>query len=162
MSNQIAEHTIESCYVIEVQMGTLFYSEVRKFCVKERTLCISALFFKNWATTNLLPNKLWQFASSCDWRMFLACFSQGWGQKWGSLPLLSLGTNASMVRKCCWLLEGKATQPIKQQAENRSDNCILGNNYLFTGHSFMTRNSNQTTRRFPLKGVYDWAETRYR
>jgi len=47
MSNRIAEHTIESCYVIEVQMATSFYSEVCKFCAKERTLCISALFFKN-------------------------------------------------------------------------------------------------------------------
>ena len=37
-------------------------------------------------------------------------FSQGWGQKWGSWPLLSLATDALMVRKCCWLLEGKTTQ----------------------------------------------------
>ena len=61
----------------------------------------------------------------CSLDMSLAGFSQGWGQKWGSLPLLSLVTDDSMVRKCCWLLEGKATQPIEQQAENRSDNCIL-------------------------------------
>ena len=45
------------------------------------------------------------------------CFGQSWRQKWGSLPLLSLVTDASMVMKRCWLLEGKATQLIKQQAE---------------------------------------------
>ena len=77
-------------------------------------------------------------------------FSQGWGQKWGSLPLLSLATDALMVRKCCWLLEGKTTQSIEQQAENKSDNCILGINYSFVGHTFVTRNSNQTTRCSPL------------
>ena len=75
-----------------------------------------------------------------------SCFSQCWGQKSGSLPLLSLATDALIVRKCCWLLEGKATQPIKQQEENRSDNCILGINYSFIEHTFVTRNSNQTTR----------------
>ena len=31
-----------------------------------------------------------------------------------------------MLRWLGSLLEGKATQPIEQQAENRSDNCILG------------------------------------
>ena len=45
------------------------------------------------------------------------CFGQSWRQKWGSLPLLSLVTDVSMVTKRCWLLEGKATQLIKQQAE---------------------------------------------
>ena len=69
--------------------------------------------------------------------------------------LLSLATDALMVRKHCRLLEGTylqavgnvvATQTIKQQTGNRSDNCILGNNYLLAGHAFVTRNSNQTTR----------------
>ena len=31
----------------------------------------------------------------------------------------------SMVRECCWLLEDKTAQPIKQQIENRSYSCIL-------------------------------------
>ena len=43
-----------------------------------------------------------------------------------NLLLLSLATDASIVRECCWLLEGKATQQIEQQTESRSDNCIRG------------------------------------
>ena len=89
-----------------------------------------------------------------------SCFSESWGQKWGSLLLLSLATDTSMVGKRCWLLESKATQPIEQQAENRSDNCILGDTYSFVGHAFVTRNSNQTTRR-SLPGGMDGREQNY-
>ena len=66
--------------------------------------------------------------------------------------LLLLVTDALMVRKRCRLREGKATQPIEQQAKNRSDNCILGKNNLFTEHAFVSRNSNQTTRFSPPGG----------
>ena len=38
----------------------------------------------------------------------------------------SLGTDALMVREHCWLVEGKATRQIKQQIEERIDNCIPG------------------------------------
>ena len=64
--------------------------------------------------------------------------------------LLSLATDASMVRKPCQPLEGKATQPIKQQAEKGIIICL-------PDHAFMTRNSNQTTRRSPPRGVDGWA-----
>ena len=133
MSNQISERIIKSRYVIKVQNGHIDFISRFAVFVQKRELYVLAL---------------------CSLDMSLAGFSQGWGQKWGSLPLLSLVTDASMVRKRCRLLEGKTTQPIKQQAENRSDNCILGNNYSFTGHAFVTRNSNQTTRHsLPVLGT---------
>ena len=45
--------------------------------------------------------------------------------KSGSLLLLSLASDASMVRERCWVLEGKATPQIEQETEDRSDSCIL-------------------------------------
>ena len=54
--------------------------------------------------------------------------------------LLSLATDASMVRKPCQPLEGKATQPIKQQAEKSY-------NYLFAGprlHDKKFKSNHQT------------------
>ena len=95
--------------------------------VRKRELCASALCcFKEWATTNLLTSKFRRFASLREGRMSPAVLAQVWWLKSGSLPPLSLATDASMVRKHCWLLEGKATQQIEQQIENRSNNCILG------------------------------------
>ena len=58
-------------------------------------------------------------------RKVASSLSQAWQLKWGSLPLLLQATDASVVGESSSLLEGKATQPIEQQAENRSDN-ILG------------------------------------
>ena len=145
---QSAQLKVATLYVIEVQNGHLDFIPRFSVFVWKRELYVSVLCsFKKWATTNLLPNKLRRFVNSCEWRMSLAGFSQGWGQKIGSLLLLSLATDPSMVRKRCWLLEGKVTQPIEQQAENRSDNCILDTNYLFAGVAFVTKNSNETTRR---------------
>ena len=155
---QSAQLRVATLYVIEVQNGHLDFIPRFSVFVWKKELYVSVLCsFKKWATTNLLPNKLRRFVNSCEWRMSLAGFSQGWGQKIGSLLLLSLATDPSMVRKRCWLLEGKVTQPIEQQAENRSDNCILDTNYLFAGVAFVTRNSNQTTRRSPPGGVDGWA-----
>ena len=56
------------------KMPPRFYSKICNFCAKERTVCISTLVcsFKNWATTNQLPNKLRRFASLCEQRMSLA------------------------------------------------------------------------------------------
>ena len=48
VSNQIAERTIKSRYTIRHRSSKWpprFYSEVFSFCVEERTLCVSALFF---------------------------------------------------------------------------------------------------------------------
>ena len=106
--------------------------------MEERTI----LYQRSELQPTYFQKKLKQLASSCEWRI---CFSQSRGQKWGSLPLLSLVPDALRVRKHCWLLQGKATQQIEQQAENSSDNCILGINYSFPGHAFVTRNSNLTT-----------------
>ena len=118
--------------------ASILFQGLQFLCRRE--LYVSVLSsFKIWTTTNLLPNKLRRFASSYEWRMSLAVLVQGWGQKLGSLLLLSLATDASMVRNVADCFEGKAAQPAGQQAENRSDNCILGNNYSFPEHAFVTR-----------------------
>ena len=99
------------------KMPPRFYSRICNFCVKERTVCISTLSVL--LRTGLQPTSE-QAQAVCEfvWAKDVASrFSQGWGQKWGSLLLLSLVTDASMVRKHCWLLEGKVTQPIEQQAQ---------------------------------------------
>ena len=41
------------------------------------------------------------------------------------------------------------------KVQNRSDNCNLG---IFAGRIFMTRDSNQATRRSLLGGMDDWAQ----
>ena len=69
MSNQIAEHTIKSSYVIEVQNGRLDF--ILRFAIfvqkKELHVHVAVLCsFKNWTTTNLFPNKLRWFVSSCE------------------------------------------------------------------------------------------------
>ena len=64
MSNQIAQRTIIGRYVIEVQNGHLDFILRFAIFVQEKELYVSALgSFKNWATTNLLLNKLRQFTS---------------------------------------------------------------------------------------------------
>ena len=73
------------------------------------------------------------------------------------MPLLLQATDASMVGESSSLLEGKATQPIEQQAENKADNYIFGNNYAFARHAFVTRSSNETTRCSLPGGVDSWA-----
>ena len=70
MSNQIADCTIKSRYVIEVQNGSLDYIPKFAIFVRKRELCASALCScKDWATTNLLKNKLRRFASLREGRM---------------------------------------------------------------------------------------------
>ena len=60
-------------YVIEVQNSHLDFILRFAIFVRNRELCVSALCsFKNWATINLLLNKLRQFASSWERRMSLA------------------------------------------------------------------------------------------
>ena len=161
MSNQITECTIKSRYISKVQNGRLnFIPKFAMFVQKRELLCISTLFIKELGY-NQPTSEQSQAVCEFVWVKDIAsCFSQGWGQKWGSLLLLSLVTDASMVRKRCQLLEVKATQPIEQQAGNRSDNCILGNNYSFARHTFVARNSNQTTRFFPPGGMDGWARAR--
>ena len=121
---------IQKSYVIRVQNG--FFDFIPRFA----TLCgwenlsmhqCSVLF--NWAITNLLLNMLRWFASSCEGRISLAVLVKVEERNQGSLLLLSLVTDASMVRKRCWLLEGKATQPVEQQAENRSNYYVRGTSY---------------------------------
>ena len=69
MSNQIAQRTIIGCYVIEVQNGRLDFIPRFAIFVQEKELYVSALSsFKNWATINLLLNKL---------RRFVSCVSEG-------------------------------------------------------------------------------------
>ena len=69
MSNEIAERAIihVSNYVIEVQNGCLNFIPRFAIFVRKKELYVSAFCsFKNWATTNLLPNKLRRFASLCE------------------------------------------------------------------------------------------------
>ena len=64
MSNEIAEYTIKSYYVIKVQNGHLKFIMRFAIIAQNRELCASALCsFKNWATTKLLANKIRWFAS---------------------------------------------------------------------------------------------------
>ena len=92
------------------------------------------------------------FASLREESMSPAVLAQAWRMRSGSLPLFSLATDALMIRERCWLLERKATQQIEQQMQNRSDNCILGTNYVVAGHV----TGIMTTRRSPLRGVNSW------
>ena len=78
MNNEIAECTIKSHYVIEVQNGRLDFIPRFAIFVQKRELCASALYsFKDWATTNLLANKFRQFASLCEGRISPAVVAQG-------------------------------------------------------------------------------------
>ena len=107
-----------SRYVIKVQNGHLdFILRLQFLCRIENSMYQHSVLLTNWATTNLLPNKLKAVCEFVWVKDVTSCFSQAWGQKWGGLPLLSLVTDASTVKKHCWLLEGKVTQPIEQQAE---------------------------------------------
>ena len=144
MSNQNAEHTIKSRTSSKCKTATLILFQDLQFLCRKKNYNVSTLY---WITTNLLPKKLRQFASSCEWRMSLVllvnvedrneevCRSFHW-----CLMLRGLGN----VADC---LKVRPTQPIERQAENRSDICILGINYSFAGHAFVTRNSNQTITR---------------
>ena len=85
-----------------------------------RTNQVQLLF--SLATANPLTNKSRWFASLYEGRMLPAALAQGRQLKSRSLPLLSLATDVSVVRECCWFLEGmKAclTQQIKQRIRNR-------------------------------------------
>ena len=59
---------------MEVQnAASILFQDLQILCEKEN--CVyqhSVCFFKNWATTNQLPNKLRRFASLCEQRMLLA------------------------------------------------------------------------------------------
>ena len=91
------------------KMAASIYSEVWQFLwnsVHQRSVLLQMRYSK----------------PTCKWTQTIA---QGWQLKSESLLLLSLETDTSMVRERCWLLHGKATQQIKQQTENKSDNCIL-------------------------------------
>ena len=103
-----------------IAMSSKFKDFILRFAifVRKSELCASALCcFKDWATKNLLISKFKRFASLHEKMMSPAILARVWRIKSGSLPLLSLMTDALMVREHCWLLEGKATQQIKQQIE---------------------------------------------
>ena len=74
MSNQIAECTIKSHYVMQVQnAASILFQDLQFWCERENCMYQhSVCSFKNWATTNQLPNKLRWFASLCEQRMSLA------------------------------------------------------------------------------------------
>ena len=73
MSNEIAERTIESSYIIKVQNGHLNFIPRFAIFVRKGELYASAICsFKDWAKTNLLMNKLRQFVSLCERKVPLA------------------------------------------------------------------------------------------
>ena len=60
-------------YVINMQNGCLdFILRFAILCAEEKLYVSTLCSFKDWATTNLLTNKLRQFASLCEGRMSLA------------------------------------------------------------------------------------------
>ena len=70
MSNEIAERTIKSRYVIKVQNGRLDFIQRFAIFVRKRELGASALCcFKDWATTNLFTRNFRQFASLREGRI---------------------------------------------------------------------------------------------
>ena len=76
MSNQIAERTIKSRYIIEVQNGHLDFIPKFSVFVRKRELYVSVhCSVKNY--NNLLTNKFRRFASSYEGRMSLDGFGQG-------------------------------------------------------------------------------------
>ena len=126
-----------------------------------REIYASALCsYTDWATRNLNTYERTQVVCEITWGKDVAtCFSSRLTTEIMKFAALSLATDALMVRKRCWLLEGKATQQIEQQTENRSDNCILGTIiYAYARHTSVTRNSNQATRHSLPGGVDNWAQ----
>ena len=147
MTNQIAERTIKSCYVNEVQNGHLDFISRFAIFVQERELYVSALCsFKNWATTNLHPNKLRQFASSCEWRMSLTV-------------LVKVEDRNEKVRYSFhkrlmlqWL--ANVADCLKVRLHNQSSSKQRTGLIIA---SLAIINSNQTTRCSPPRGVDSWA-----
>ena len=102
MRKQIAERTIKIHTSSECKIASSILFQGLQLCADERTLSMhqcSVLF--NWATTNLFPNMLRWFVSSCEGRISLAVLVKIEERNQGSLLLLSLVADASMVRKCC-------------------------------------------------------------
>ena len=150
MSKQIAERTIKShTYVIGVWNGFLdFIPRFATLCRWENSMHQWSVLF-NWPITNLLRT-CW--GGLCEGRISLAVLVKVEERNQGKFA--APFTSDWCFRKCCWLLEGKATctQPIEQQAENRSDYCILGTNYLFSGHAFVARNFKSNHQTFSTEG----------
>ena len=106
---------------------SILFQVVQFLCRRENSMHQSSVLLR----TGLQQTYLWTnsgslWSSLCKGRMSPAVLAQVWRLKSGSLLLISLVTDASIVNEHCWLCEGKATQQIKQQIENRSDNCLLG------------------------------------
>ena len=95
-------------------------------------------------------NKFRWFVSLHEGRMSPAW--QIWQLKSGGLLLLSLATNASNVADYL-----KVRLHNKLSTKQRKGP-IVAFNYTFAGHTFVTRNSNQTTRHSPPGGVDGWAQ----
>ena len=74
MSNEIAEHTIKSRYVIEVPR---FIPRFAIFALKRELYASALCSFKNWATTKLLTNKFRRFVGLFEGRMSPAVSAQG-------------------------------------------------------------------------------------
>ena len=97
-----AERTIKGHMSSECKMASSILFQGLQPCADERTLSMhqcSVLF--NWAIINLFPNMVRWFASSCEGRISLAVLVKVEERNQGSLLLLSLMTDASMVRKHC-------------------------------------------------------------
>ena len=149
MSNEITEHTITSCYIMKAQNGQVDFISRFAIFVWKRELCISALFF--WGIGYNKPTvdqtqAVWNFA--CAWGKDVTSFFSSTTEI-RSLLLVLLATDALVVRNWhCWLLESNGTQ------QKQTDNCILAwhNNYAFARRAFVTKNSNQATRRSPPRG----------
>ena len=122
MSNQIAERPINSCYIIEVGAALIFVQSLQILCrkgVDQHSVLLRTELQQTYLKTS---SGVCEFAwgkdvAGClssslttEIRKFAAPFTSDWSFD---------------GRKHCWLLEGKAIQQIKQQIENRPDNCVL-------------------------------------
>ena len=123
MSNEITERTVKTRYII--MATSILFRGLQFLCERENSVHQRSVVLRTELQQTYLWTKFRWFASLHEGRMSPAILAQVWWLKSGSLPLLSLATDASMVRERYWLLQGEATQQNKQKIENKSDNCIL-------------------------------------
>ena len=151
MSNELTERTVKTCYII--MATSILFRGLQFLCERENSVHQRSVVLRTELQQTYLWTKFRWFASLHEGRMSPALLAQVWWLKSGSLPLLSIATDASMVRERCWLLEGRATQQIKQQIEKRHLAQWL---YIRWTH-LHDKKFKSNTRCSPLGGVDGWA-----
>ena len=120
-STQLKVATSSKC-----KMAALTYIQFANF-VRKREHCRSALCsFKDWVTTKPTYKHAQTVCKFVWGKDATGCFSSSLTTEIRKSTTPFTSDWSFDGRERCWLLEGKATQQIKQQIENRPDNCILG------------------------------------